>query len=350
MGVSNVHKTRSLTSPSRRIAFALGCRRGNSAITGLGERERHQSPVVLPPMCCHAVCGHRSTWPTIARRMSERLFVRLDDDPLYAPETTIPGGTMREYTTPGTSRDLVAHVTAYEEVMPNGQDVVERILPDGALRLIFDLNEGGLDARVVGPSVEPVVLRLGGRIRGLSVKLRPGAALALFGVPAHELAGQQVPWTALATGGQRDLSARLRDAPNDATRVRVLFEVLQASRRDLNQNERRTAWQAAALFRGGPGERSVQTVASAVGLGERRLQQVFRAHIGLPPRTWARLARIHECLRLLRRPAPPPWHALAVDGGFYDQSHLINEFQALCGLTPEQFLRRSVSGSSMTSP
>jgi AraC-like DNA-binding protein len=39
-----------------------------------------------------------------------------------------------------------------------------------------------------------------------------------------------------------------------------------------------------------------------------------------------------------------------VDGGFYDQSHLINEFQALCGLTPEQFLRRRVSGSSKTSP
>lgn len=282
--------------------------------------------------------------------MSERLFVRLDDDPLYAPETTVPGGTMCEFATPGALRDLVAHAMTYDEVLPHGQEVVERVLPDGALRLIFDLHEGGLDARVAGPSAKPVVLRLAGRIQGLSVKLRPGAALALFGVPANELAGQQVPWASLATAGQRDLPARLRDAPNDATRVRVLFERLQASRRDLNEKERRTAWQAAAMFRGAPVERSVQAVASAVGLGERRLQQVFRAHIGLPPRTWARLARIHECLRLLRRPAPLPWHALAVDGGFYDQSHLINEFQALCGLTPEQFLRRRVSGSSKTSP
>ena len=36
------------------------------------------------------------------------------------------------------------------------------------------------------------------------------------------------------------------------------------------------------------------------------------------------------------------------EAGFYDQSHLVNEFRALCGLTPGQFLQRSVSGSSKT--
>jgi methylphosphotriester-DNA--protein-cysteine methyltransferase len=184
------------------------------------------------------------------------------------------------------------------------------------------------------------------RVRGLSVTLRPGAALALFGIPAHELAGREVPWADIATPEQRDLATRLQEAPDNAARASILSEVLQGSRRDLDQNERQTASRAAALFRSS--ERSVRTVAAAVGLGERRLQQVFRAHIGLPPRTWSRLARMHECLRLLRRPAPLPWHALAIDSGFYDQSHLINEFQALWGLTPGQFLRHRVAGSSKT--
>jgi AraC-like DNA-binding protein len=43
-----------------------------------------------------------------------------------------------------------------------------------------------------------------------------------------------------------------------------------------------------------------------------------------------------------------PWHALSIDSGFHNQSHLINAFQALCGLTPEQFRQRGVSGSSRT--
>jgi AraC-like DNA-binding protein len=281
-----------------------------------------------------------------APRMNERLFVRLEDDPLYAPETTVPRGTMRECLLPSALRDLVAHVIAYDEALPHGQEVNERVLPDGALRLIFDLHDPPRAAHVAGPNAKPIVLTFRGRVHGLSVTLRPGAALALLGVPAHELADRDVSWADIATPEQRDLVPRLLEAQGDAARARMLASVLQASRRDLDLTERRTALRAAALFRSG--ERSVRAVAAAVGLGERRLQQVFRAHIGLPPRTWRRLARMHECLRLLRGPAALPWHALALDGGFCDQSHLINEFRSLCGLTPEQFLQRGVSGSSKT--
>ncbi|HUG25993.1 SDR family oxidoreductase [Piscinibacter sp.] len=46
--------------------------------------------------------------------------------------------------------------------------------------------------------------------------------------------------------------------------------------------------------------------------------------------------------------AAVPSPDLAVDSGFYDQSHLVNEFRALCGLTPTEFLARSASGSSKT--
>jgi AraC-like DNA-binding protein len=70
--------------------------------------------------------------------------------------------------------------------------------------------------------------------------------------------------------------------------------------------------------------------------------------VGLSPRAWGRLARLHGCLRALRRQANPDWAEMAVDHGYYDQSHLANEFRALCGLTPTEFLGRAVSGSSKT--
>mgnify|MGYP006198692693 CR=1 FL=1 len=47
-----------------------------------------------------------------------------------------------------------------------------------------------------------------------------------------------------------------------------------------------------------------------------------------------RLSRLHHLLRALRRRPTDGWAALAFDGGFCDQSHLVNEFQSLCGLTP----------------
>jgi AraC-like DNA-binding protein len=279
---------------------------------------------------------------------NERLFVRLEDDPLYAPETTVPGGTMREFAVPPALRQFVAHAMAYDETLPDGMCVTERVLPDGAMRLVFDLSPARLAPMVIGPSAKPALLQMSGHIHGLSITLRPGASMALFGLPAHELAEAAVGWGDLAYPGLRNQAERIHDAGTDAARAERLLEGLLASLRRNAEHESRTARHAAALFRRPSGDRSVRAVAEALGLSERRLQQLFRAHLGLPPRTWSRLARMHDCLRLLRRPEALPWHALALDGGFYDQSHLINEFQALCGMTPEQFLRRGISGSSKT--
>lgn len=90
-------------------------------------------------------------------------------------------------------------------------------------------------------------------------------------------------------------------------------------------------------------------VAQAVGIGERRLQQIFRAEVSMSPKAWGRLARLHACLRALRGgPAVPHWASLAADGGFYDQAHLANEFRALCGLSPSEFLQCRIAHSSKT--
>ena len=87
-----------------------------------------------------------------------------------------------------------------------------------------------------------------------------------------------------------------------------------------------------------------------MNLSERRLQQVFASQLGLSPRSWRRLQRLHGTLRLLRGCGTPQWAQVAQHAGYYDQSHLINELRALCGLTPAQFMRQVVSGSSNTGP
>lgn len=277
----------------------------------------------------------------------ERLFLRLEDDPLYAPETTVPAGTLREFGIPAALQAQVAHLIAYNEQLPAGTVVHERVLPDGALRLIFDFGAGTAD--VAGPSTQPVLLSMRGHLQGLSVTLRPGAASALFGLPAHELAERAVDWDTLVPTRHRGILPRLQEARGDAGRADILLCALAAMQRPVDMAERNKVAHATALLRSA-GDKRVAAIAAAAGVGERRLQQIFRTQLGLSPRAWSRLARMHECLRLLRRTGAPRWNELALESGFYDQSHLVNEFQALCGLTPGQFLQRSVSGSSKTPP
>jgi AraC-like DNA-binding protein len=289
--------------------------------------------------------------------MGERLFLRLDDDPLHGPESGVPAGTLRAFAVGAALRGQVAHILAYREAFADGREVHERVVPDGAVRLVFNLgdapsangNPGG-SAQAVGASAAPVVLRMRWRVEGLSVTLRTGAAAVLLGVPAGEIADGAPHLDALWHGEGALLLERMAEAPGDAARVALLRAALQQRLADHGKGIAggALATHAARLIAASGGRRPLREVAADVGVGERRLQQLFHAHVGLPPRTWRRLARLHGCLRALRARPSPDWAEVALESGFCDQSHLANEFRALCGVTPTEFMGRAVAGSSKT--
>lgn len=282
--------------------------------------------------------------------MADRLFLRLADDPLYAPETTVPAGTMQAFSVPRLLAPYVANAMAYEERLPPGAQVTERVLPDGALRLIVDTGGQVPCVRVAGPGTQAVVLTHRGHLQGLSFTLRPGASHALLGVPAHELAGRSAAWEDVAAAPARPLAQRLlEEAATAPGRVATVWRTLAAGLRTVDAAERQRTQAALQWLAGHPARRPVRDVAALLGVSERRVEQLFRDHVGLTPKTWHRLARFHACVRLLRQPRPPGWAEVAAEAGFHDQAHLVNEFRALCGLTPGQYAaERGVSGFSKT--
>ncbi|MGJ7554840.1 helix-turn-helix domain-containing protein [Variovorax sp. RB3P1] len=293
--------------------------------------------------------------------MGERLFLRLDDDPLHGPESSVPAGTLCAFPVRAALRGHVSHILRYRESFAEGCEVRERVLPDGAVRLVFNFGDApsadggqGQAVEAIGASAAPVVVRMRRQVDGLSVTLHPGAAAALLGVPAGEIGASAVHLDALWRGEGALLLARMADAPGDAERIALLHTALlrrlhggeSTGRADGIGNA--VAMHAARRIAAAGGREPLRDVAAAVGVGERRLQQLFHAHVGLTPRAWRRLARMHGCLRALRAQPSPAWAELALDGGFYDQSHLVNEFRSLCGVTPTEFLGRAIAGSSKT--
>ncbi|MFZ5542704.1 MAG: helix-turn-helix domain-containing protein [Pseudomonadota bacterium] len=287
--------------------------------------------------------------------MDERLFLRLDGDPVHGPETRLPDDSMRAFEVAPALRGHVASIALYREHIPPGHEVIERVLPDGAVHLVFNLGDApsangapGLALEAVGASSAPAVLRLRGRLEGLSLTLRPGAAAALLGLPAGEISHAAVPLDALWRGEAARLLEQMAAARDDDARAALLQAALQRRLQQADATAHLAAMQAARLIAASAGRRPLREVAQAIGVGERRLQQLFHAHVGLSPRAYGRLARLHACLRALREQPDPAWPELALQAGFYDQSHLVNEFRSLCGLTPTLFLQRTVSGSSKT--
>jgi AraC-like DNA-binding protein len=134
------------------------------------------------------------------------------------------------------------------------------------------------------------------------------------------------------------LLEQLAEQRDDRGRAAVLQVALLQRWQTGDAAAGRTARVAVALIAASEGRRPLRGVAASLGVGERRLQQLFRAQVGLSPRAYGRLARLHGCLRALRSQLHPCWADVAIRSGFYDQAHLVNEFRALCGMTPAEFL------------
>jgi AraC-like DNA-binding protein len=76
-------------------------------------------------------------------------------------------------------------------------------------------------------------------------------------------------------------------------------------------------------------------IASAVGLSEFQLIDLFKRCAGLTPHAYLTQIRLYAACSELRRGRPIV--EAATSAGFYDQSALTNHFKRSYGITPRQY-------------
>jgi len=87
---------------------------------------------------------------------------------------------------------------------------------------------------------------------------------------------------------------------------------------------------------------TVEELASRRGIGVRSLQRLFRDYVGVSPKWVIRRYRLHEVVERFHSGQPFDGAQLALDLGYADQAHLINDFRTLVGYTPSEYRKRAL--------
>ena len=230
----------------------------------------------------------------------------------------------------------------------------ERILPSGTIELVINLRED--EVRIYDPLRPERCKRFSGAVVSgtysgcfvidpaqhasiLGVHFKPGGAFPFLGPPAGELADAHVDLETLWGPRAVELRERLCSAATPMARFRLLETALAA--RPFRPLEHHGAVPVAlAAFGRADALPRVQEVVRSVGLSPRRFIEVFTAEVGLTPKLYGRIQRFQRARALARQTPELDWAQLAVDCGYFDQSHLISDFRALSGLTPAEYLRQ----------
>ncbi|TDR48900.1 AraC-like DNA-binding protein [Tahibacter aquaticus] len=171
----------------------------------------------------------------------------------------------------------------------------------------------------------------------LGVAFSAGGAASLLPWPQAELANRTGPLQDLLGPRARQLRQRLLETPSVAQRLDLVEDWLLAACISGRNVHPLVHW-ALARLADSAGRVRAEALARDAGCSRKHLTTLLSRSVGLPPKSLARVLRFQHVLGRLGRQAPD-WAQLAADGGYYDQSHLIRDFQQFSGLTPAAFLR-----------
>ncbi len=228
----------------------------------------------------------------------------------------------------------------------------ERLLPDGSAELVINLNEDRSriydrhDPRRVhtfpgcilsGPHSEYFVIDTIEQCSTVGIHFKPGGVFPFFGVPADELRDLHVGVDSL----WGSFAAEVRERLLEASTVDARFDIVEMALRTRTDGlfaMHPAVGYALGQFQRGPGTQSIAAVTERIGLSPRRFIQVFREQVGLTPKLFCRVRRFQDVIRRIASGAGVEWAQVALDTGYFDQAHFINDFHAFSGLTPSGYL------------
>lgn len=196
---------------------------------------------------------------------------------------------------------------------------VHRVLPDGCADLVFDLSAG--DSDVVGTMTRPLIITSDAPSNFFGIRFRPGRAAAFLRVPLAELTDARV--------SLRDV---WREFSGDLSIASLEAELL----RRLDPDRDRRVDYAVNRIVTTNGAARIDEIANEAGISRQHLARQFQHHVGVSPKTLARVMRFRRMVDAVERGVD--WADIAARFGFYDQSHLIAEFRELAGMTPNEYV------------
>ncbi|MFG1958270.1 helix-turn-helix domain-containing protein [Nonomuraea sp. NPDC049028] len=224
--------------------------------------------------------------------------------------------------------------------------------PDTTPTVAFRTVDGAGRLYVLGPRTRASYLVPKDVPHCVTVRLRPGTARPLLGVPLSELVDQVVPlrdlWGVRADRLAEELTGMVAGsdwAERVMTRLEAAFLDRLAAQSPADLDRAGLVGAAAALLSAGAAlDRGdlvgvaaappVVAVARELGVSERHLRNLFTGGVGVPPKRFARISRVRG---VLARVCREEGASLAAEAGYYDQSHMTAEFRAVMGVPPSAY-------------
>lgn len=215
--------------------------------------------------------------------------------------------------------------------------------PDGSLSLLFNwgdalqMEDGRYPQTATFHQIRPhsQLMTLTGNIRAFGILFRPGGAYPFFGIPMYEIASGNVVY--------KDQLSQLNEQLAQRSTFNKKIMLAETWLMRLLSREHTPSQLIPAsinLINYNLGKQPIHEVAQNVYVSERQLERLYKKEVGLSPKKYARLVRLHHARNAIKQAKMPNLSEIALHTGFYDQAHFNREFKNSIGITPSAYIAR----------
>lgn len=209
------------------------------------------------------------------------------------------------------------------------------IMPDGTQAIYMSSN--GL--MIGGMQLEAVDMNILQPGEYFGVWFRPGALRHFFKMQMNEIAGAFIDSNDWGCSDLPEFHEKLYELQGFSKRADLCeqwllnkYSHLDASKFDC----------ALSLIYQSNGAESVEITAKKSGWSSRQMNRQFLWHIGVSPKVFSQVVRVQQVCKQLFT-APPGLKRMIMDHGYYDQSHMIKDFNKYFCAPPKEFYQRFMS-------
>jgi AraC-like DNA-binding protein len=237
---------------------------------------------------------------------------------------------------------------AIEDCLPTGNEHIQRVVPNGLMELMFYLGDKPktLDENkhisensiLSGQQKKYYDIVVSGKLSLFSISFQPYGVKLLFDIPSNELFDQNIPLKYFLKDKTVELELELYKSVTFEEKIYIIekFLINQLLKRK-KEYEIKRIMDSVAIINQSKGVIDIDTLSSSACLCRRQYERIFAEYIGSTPKQFLRTVRFQNTLEEKQRNKSIQLTELAYSCGYFDQSHMINDYKLLSGKTPTQY-------------
>lgn len=251
------------------------------------------------------------------------------------------------------SKELAPYIKHYL-FLDNNETAIQqlRLFSDGNTGVVFSLNSKLIsgftnhkvktylpDSFVYGQLNGFKDLYYDNKITLIIIVFQPNGIHQLLGIPANEFQDSIIDIDDVFGQKGVDLQEKLSEEINNQDKIEFLNHFFSNLMAEKSQSEQLIIKSSLDFIIANKGYFSLKQLVDYTGYTERHLERKFKECIGLNPKKFGNVIRLHHFLKLLKDKSDDTnLTTICYDAGFSDQSHLIKEFRKHTGISPREYL------------